>query len=363
MRKKSSKYPKWTIAFACLAIVGTVVCGYGHAAISTNLLISGEATVGYGGANFTSTYMQDVTPEECRKVDNDMTKQLIDKRDGKKYWVAKFRDGGCWMVQDLKFDLVADADGNVELTSELTDINPSEDNWTLYEEEVKNGQTILKWNQNSYYPPSPTERRGNIGSSSRTTYSIHLNNERIIKNPLVSRSGDMFVNGYDDNDQEIWVYKPGQGFENGVSYDNETMTFDERYLIGNYYQYNTATAGSRASKEEAVSSICPRGWGLPRWGDSGDPDPLAMFPIDTMNYYTSDNGKTSAWPFYFSIGAYYFNSGVDVNTVSQNSYYWTSWSSGASGGAINAGIPDYTVHYGQPIYWGIPVRCGLRMAE
>lgn len=88
------------VACSVITFLGVALCGYGHAAVSSNLLISGEASIKKTGGDFTSTYMQDVTPEECMKVENDTEKQLIDKRDGKKYWVIKLRDGSCWMTQE-----------------------------------------------------------------------------------------------------------------------------------------------------------------------------------------------------------------------------------------------------------------------
>lgn len=346
-----------------LTVVGMLACGYGHAAVNAELYIEGEASIKKSGGEFTSVYMQDVTPEECESVADDVTTQLIDKRDGKKYWVAKFRDGGCWMTQDLQFDLVADENGKVELTSELTDINPSEDNWTLYEEEVKNGKTILKWNENSYYPPYATDPYGNIGQKNNTTYSIHLETDFIIKRPLVVKSGRMAVVDWDENGNKFWLYQPVDNLPNGVSRDDETMTFDSRYLMGTYYQFNAAAAGSRNAKEEAVSSICPRGWALPRWGDAGDTDKLAMFPIDTMTYYKADGGNYHAWPFYFSEASYYINSGVDTVIVGQSTYYWTSWSaSGTNAGYISAHVGgNSAVHANLSNYWGMQVRCGLRM--
>ncbi len=176
-------------ACSVIALLGVVMCGYGYAAVSSDLLISGEATVVRTGTQFTSKYMQDVTPQECENLEYDATSQLIDKRDGRKYWVAKLRDGACWMVQDLKFDLIPDEEGNVELTSELSDINviPDED---YYEVEVKNGQTIYKWNQNvSSLPPTETYYRNiNTQQKTNTTFSWNFGE-------YVARPGSSDTNG------------------------------------------------------------------------------------------------------------------------------------------------------------------------
>lgn len=58
----------------------------------------------YNGVPFTIEYMQDMTPQVCAAASMRETKQLIDKRDGKKYWVTKMHDGNCWMTQDMDYD-------------------------------------------------------------------------------------------------------------------------------------------------------------------------------------------------------------------------------------------------------------------
>lgn len=51
------------------------------------------------------TYMQEMSTLTCENSAEHETKQLIDSRDGKSYWVAKLRDGNCWMTQNLALDL------------------------------------------------------------------------------------------------------------------------------------------------------------------------------------------------------------------------------------------------------------------
>lgn len=58
----------------------------------------------YNGVPFTIQYMQEMTPEVCNATSTRETKQLIDQRDGHKYWVTKMHDGRCWMTQDLDYD-------------------------------------------------------------------------------------------------------------------------------------------------------------------------------------------------------------------------------------------------------------------
>lgn len=63
--------------------------------------------------------MQDMTHSICSNVDIEESElQLIDVRDNKIYWVAKLKDGNCWMTQNLDLDLSHDK----PLTSNNTDL-------------------------------------------------------------------------------------------------------------------------------------------------------------------------------------------------------------------------------------------------
>lgn len=51
------------------------------------------------------TTMQEITSDICANAWENDTKQLIDTRDGNSYWVAKLKDGNCWMTQNLDLNL------------------------------------------------------------------------------------------------------------------------------------------------------------------------------------------------------------------------------------------------------------------
>lgn len=57
--------------------------------------------------------------------------------------------------------------------------------------------------------------------------------------------------------------------KNNSAVNNDTHEYDPHYLTGNYYQWNTATAGSGGMNGDinARDSICPKGWKLPTSGD------------------------------------------------------------------------------------------------
>ena len=165
----------------------------------------GEGTIGFAYKEPTAwekaVYMQDMTPEACGAVSNGESKQLIDKRDDKMYWVAKLADGNCWMTQNLNLSLST----RTALIPETSDVtNP----WT---------------------------------PRSSTTTSI---------------SGY----GPNDSDETGKSYTTNRSYEG--TYDSSNPG-SAHYLVGTYYQYSAATAGCDLSIGGCANSICPVGWHLP----------------------------------------------------------------------------------------------------
>lgn len=92
----------------------------------------------------------------------------------------------------------------------------------------------------------------NLGLDLKTTTPLTPNSSDVAADwtPLVDTSTALFNNADDDG---TYSYGPG------------TSASDTHFSLGNYYQYNAATAGSGAAVagQEAPSSICPKGWTLP----------------------------------------------------------------------------------------------------
>lgn len=94
-----------SIVICCIFVGITCIlgCGYGHAALSRDLMISGKATISYTTPTFGIKCMQEMTTDICTHAEIGTTQQLTDIRDGKKYWVEKMANGGCWMLQNLDY--------------------------------------------------------------------------------------------------------------------------------------------------------------------------------------------------------------------------------------------------------------------
>ena len=155
-------------------------------------------------------YMQDMTQEICETENAGMSKQLIDRRDGKTYWVTKMRDNNCWMTQNLDF----------EIASSGTTLTPSDSNVfatrTISKEATGESNNIFYIDAGDYYIPN----------------------------------GD----GYDENDNPA------------STNDLDPDSTEWHYHVGSIYSWAAATAGSGTENTrigEADESICPAGWRLP----------------------------------------------------------------------------------------------------
>lgn len=186
------------------------------------------------------TYMQEMTSGICERSAENETKQLIDTRDNKSYWVAKLKDSNCWMTQNLDFDLEVgtklvanDSDVETEWTPSANTINGNLSGW-------QNSTSIAQsWDPGMY------------------VYSKVNDNWNSCGDGLKSLSSCSRWSIIDDNwtaDTSVSVDTINSGI------DAVNKTYDAHYLIGNFYNYTASTAGSL---RENADSICPKGWVLP----------------------------------------------------------------------------------------------------
>ncbi len=249
-------------------------------------------------------YMQDMTSEICGNTTMEETKQLIDSRDGKKYWVAKLRDGNCWMTQNLALDLstsktLTPADTNV--TANYTP-NSNTDavafTGTAGNTGQENQYSWGKWKNTVLATPlfgrNCNSNRGgdqyNSIISSEQLYDVcsgeGFKNVEGWSPTYTAQDGQIVLNAgnaFDRGEKKELEHKDGSGSYTTITYpytykgliavDETAQTYDAHYLVGNYYQYNAATAGTGTASvvnANAPSSICPKGWTLPRSGNKSE---------------------------------------------------------------------------------------------
>lgn len=210
-------------------------------------------------------YMQDMTAGICAETPVETTKQLIDVRDGKEYWVAKLADNNCWMTQNLALDLLA----GEKLTSADSDVTSD---WVVPTgteseipalEEHPSVVGIRSWNFGEYLLVRPEENVDcEFTSLSTVQNCADLVDVALWKPTWIAQ--DLTVDGKTKY----------------MTVNQAAKTYDAHFLMGNYYQWNTATAGSGnelvstgAAQDvsklvDAENSICPKGWELPRGGSN-----------------------------------------------------------------------------------------------
>ena len=205
--------------------------------------------------------MQDMTTSICEASSMYETKQLKDVRDGKYYWVTKLADNKCWMTQNLdlsKSKTLTSADSDV--TSNYT---PIYDTATIVDK-----TTILA---------------NNTGQRSWS-----LGNYRII-NPTVSSDCGYKKSSAADCTSQF------------IAYNTPTLANNDEnahYILGNHYQWNTATAGTGGAiaSGQAEGSICPKGWRLP---ESNATTAGSFGGFINADLIGTDVAKLTSAPYYF----------------------------------------------------------------
>ncbi len=281
-------------------------------------------------------YMQDMTHEICANSPVEpaegSTRQLIDTRDGKLYYVIKMKDNNCWMAQNLDLDLTPTVIANNGLNSSNTDLGYTGTgqlataNGTVWSTVVsansttdgstscptgtlvsEGGNCQVVYGKARYLPNrtievsenNQLEKLADVSNVVRTNTLSWDVGKWLRAFPLQGGScdgstwmGGCAQNGFlDVSDEAKWSPSFMATWRTGINDDGEefkrfeaykcTMGFgtvhgvektclggeyDPHYLMGNYYQWNTVTAGTGgtiATGTNATSSICPKGWRLP----------------------------------------------------------------------------------------------------
>ncbi len=285
------------------------------------------------------TYMQDMTEEVCQNSYENDTKQLIDKRDNKTYWVTKLKDGNCWMTQNLDLDLYTNG-ANRKLTTVDSDV---QSDWTSVTGPSNPWAGSLSTaNMVRYYDP---------GEYIYTTPTI--------QNNCTSTSG---IAGCTSKG-----WQQVAGLSKDISSNRQA-----HYSVGNYYSWAAATANSGTNiinGDNASSSICPKGWQLPTASSNAKSKSFAhLFEsygwtwnkgqyTDTLNGGTVYNILNS--PFYFLYGGSVAGDG-SLWSVGSDGRYWSS-TTYDSDRAYHLFFSDIAGPFGGGgRYSGFSVRCVAR---
>ena len=249
------------------------------------------------------SYMQDMTSEICSDAPINDTVRLIDRRDGKYYWVAKLADGNCWMTQNLDLDLST----RQTLTPADSDVI---NNWT------PNRSTVNSASVGDSFPPETEQYSWDFGPYVLSTPNALISCGGSPENFSECSSSAGFV--------DVSYMEPmAQISDDGTVISNNT--YDSHYHIGNYYMWNAATAGTGGEligRVDAESSICPKGWHLPSSRYSGS---RGDFYNLLQQYGMLDyNDGIALAPLYFVRSG---DTDVDFHEImgaGTKAYYWSS---------------------------------------
>ena len=154
--------------------------------------------------------------------------------------------------------------------------------------------------------------------------------------------------------------------------------YDGHYLVGNYYQWNAATAGTgrTITSSNASGSVCPKGWKLPSSATSA-----STIAKGTYVYLLQQYGLASAWntgsvtgtspvngntynialsPLFFVRGGYIasYEPSAPLQTAGSSGSYWSSRSGSGVNNAYNLGFSTRTYPSNNGTrYYGQSLRC------
>ena len=245
-----------------------------------------------------------MTPEGCAASSENDTKRLIDKRDGKYYWVAKLADGNCWMTQNLDLDLsvvgtLTPTDSDV---SSNWNFSSAGGNWyTSADQGSESNTAIQAWDLGEYVKASPTATTscGDIATD-------------------LSACPSQFTQITSSMAPYIEAVNEGELPTDNVAVSGNN--YDAHYLVGNYYSWPAATAESGNDVEGsniANDSICPANWHLT---DSGDRYRGLLRQYGLTDSPTSGNNNISTSPLYFVRSGYIAGDGL-VDAGNRGSYF------------------------------------------
>ena len=297
--------------------------------------------------------MQEMTPEFCASVTTSSpgnTARLQDTRDGKYYWVAKLADGNCWMTQNLDLDLNTVGEPAGTLTPEDSDVSESwnfNDKGGSWYSSAADGSTaktaIQGWDLGAYVKTSPT-----------ATASCASNSD-------LSACPSQFTKVTSDMTPYAKAVNEGKLPADNVAVNGNN--YDAHYLVGNYYSWPAATAGSGnkvSNSGDATDSICPANWRLPLSGGSNTENGsfsnlLSQYSLTSTP--TSGNNNIATSPLYF-VRSGYVGPGSSLGGAGNDGYYWS--------GRADSSSYAYILYFGSSRvrpsnfsyrYYGYSVRC------
>lgn len=259
-------------------------------------------------------------------------KELIDKRDGKKYTVRKLADGNCWMVSNLEFDFVPTASKDIAtgITQQSAFSTTGTDTLTGEQLILTSADTDLH-SITTWTPENAAKLYGDVGSKVYTTQRNAAVGNNVEGAPSVNKGTPWYGDGSDG----IRSFSSAAGYPDGIYSTKTSVTpafgvansGEPWQKFGNLYNWTAATLGSgtkvATNGSNAEDSICPRGWKLPDYTNKGSFQNLfTTYSISTNN--AASVNKMANFPLNFlRTGAYGYERG-NLNGRTNNGSWWSA---------------------------------------
>ncbi len=276
--------------------------------------------------------MTGLTSTICKNAATYTTGKLLDSGSGrgnKSYWVTKFKDGNCWMTQNLDYD-----DPN---STKVTGTTPS-------------GWTSTAASYRAYYDP------GNSVITEPTLKAI--NSEPDAWTPT-DNENFITTTQYVGTDAQTICTKTANTLAAPVSSPSQCKIYSSAYYdknapehayAGNYYSFQSATNGTGSS----TSSVCPSGWKIPISNTTASGSFGGL--VNAEGITNDSNGwiKIQSAPYYFAAGGGVWSGGLQG--AGGEGWYWSSTASSSASAyvlyfASSSVYPSNTNarHAGQPV--------------
>ena len=288
--------------------------------------------------------MQDMNSNICNAIETeDDPLQVIDSRDNKVYWIAKLKDGHCWMTQNLDLDL----DSGTTYTHADTDLGWGSDSATT-----------------TWTPSTSTIHLNADGETFDSLGTASTDNSA----PRSLDVGNWYYAGYDgttllDSTAINYLTSTNRVVTSGVITVNNGSGVDyfSNYPfatngthghVGNYYNWTAAVASNDTSgyttdnktdiSANPQNSICPAGWRLPTYksaspayDDVSNEYARLIYLYNNETWVTNSSAKLEEAPLYFVRSGDV--SGTSLRNSGYSGYYWTS--------TVNAGAYAYGINF------------------